>query len=1247
MSATASSSIAWTPWLRRWVGAAGVASFALGIFVIVGWHTKTYPLIQVIPGFTAMAYNTALCFSLCGAGLALLSAGWTRLAGALGAFPALLGLLTAVQQFGNRDLGLDRLFHRPSIAFAAEGHGLMAASTAVCFFLVGGSLVLLGILKGFRFRAMLLSIAASIAMVLGLMSIFGYLTGTRDLLVWGQASYMAIHTAVAVLGLSLVLFSIAWKDGRGPSDGYPEWLPIPVFCTLLMMTLVTWQALKVRERGQIERNVQARLQFVAYSLRNGMDERVLALRRMATRLELSHGMAEEYWVSDASQYAKHYAGYQALEWVDRDLVVRWVAPREGNESAFGVDIKLNPKRKKTFEDARVAGSPTLTSPVKLAQGGEGYFICVPVAETAGSPGGFIVAVFRSQGMLHSLLPLGLTEGHVVTILQDGETIFSPDPSAEDVESRSLELHQDLQVYGRQWRIKLRPTAALLEQAHSVLPAYVLLGGGLVAALLGIAVYLAQKARQDRLRLVASTTELQAVSARQTAILESTNAAIIATGMDHVIQVFNHGAEKMLGYRADEILGKRGTERFLDPGSLAEWAEEITHRPGITQGSGLNAILGSVVGGKSAERECVYIRKDGTRIPVLLSVTALLDSGGNPLGTVSVASDLTQRKYMERILVEREARFRTLIENGSDVIAITSAEGVFQYLSPSLSHVLGWTQEEILGRAFQEFLAPDDLAAMEARYQDLVAGPQGGSGEFLCRFAAKDGTYRVVDVQSRNLLANPLMEGVVSVIRDVTDRIRAEESLSRERDFTNAIVETVGALILVTDWEGRIARFNRACEEVTGYAAVDVLGRQFWNIFIPEEQRKEVEADFLARKASDYPCSNVSVWMARNGEERHLEWSDTALLGEDGQPEFIIATGLDITERDRAAEALRLSEERMHAVIRRAPMILFAFDVQGVFTMAEGSGLSLMGLTPELVVGKSVDRWEKVLPELRQDVDRALRGEAFTVVRSVPGCDFENWYAPMKDAQGIITGVIGVALDITEKQKIEKLKNEFVSTVSHELRTPLTSIRGSLGLLSGGVAGTLTDQGKALLDIAIRNSDRLGRLINDILDIEKIESGKMEYAFRELDLRRLLEQAVEANRSYGEPLGVSFDLGLVPEGARIQADEDRLMQVMANLLSNAAKYSPQGGRVLIWAERRDSFLRVSVMDRGPGIPEAFTGRIFERFAQADASDTKQKGGTGLGLAVSKAIVEGHGGRVGFENAEGGGAVFHFEIPESAR
>lgn len=1233
MTPQANHSLAWNPWLRRWVAAIGFATLLLGFLVIIGWHTGAAVLLQVRSGFVAMQYTTALNFITCGLALVFFASKRRQAAGVLGALAASFGSLAVLQGLLGLDLGVDHLSFLPP-AF----HGHMPLSTALCFLFFGGSLAALGLGNSHRIRPVLISLAASGMLAIGTMSLFGYFEGMREIMAWGKVSSMAVHTGIAMNILSLTLFALAWRDGTTAELEIPDWLPIPVTAALMISSVLAFQVLRMREAMQAERMVQSQVKSLRFSFKDQMDQRVLALQRMAMRIAGSGGLPPDAWEADASMLVAHSGGYEAVELVDRDLIVRRVAPLHGNESALGLDIKENPKRKATFESVRAAGQPVLTTSVALAQKGLGYFLIVPISDGPKSPGGFVVAVLRGQPLVADLLSHTSREGYVVSVLQDTETLLPWKGGEADSQQETT-----LPMYGREWRIIARPTAALLASTRSGLPAYVLSARLLVAGLVGITLWLAQKARRDRLRLAEAADEMHRISARQAAILASANAAIIATGADRAIQVFNHGAEKMLGFAAAEVLGKHGAERFLDPADLLRWAEDVTQRPGITRGSGLDAIVQSVIGGKPAERECTYLRKDGTRIPVFLSVTALSDEAGNPAGTVSVATDLTQRKQIEQTLLEREARFRMLIENGSDVISITDAAGVFRYLSPSVSRVLGWSQEEMLGQGFPEYLSPDEIDATWERYQELVTGPLGGRGQFLSHLVTKDGTYRVMDVQSRNQIDNPLIAGVVSVLRDVTDRIKAEEGLSRERDFSNAILETVGALVLVADWEGRIARFNRACEVVTGFSAVEVLGHQYWEVLVPEALREQVASRFLARKASDYPCSEVSIWVTKGGEERHVEWSDTVLLDEEGQPEFVISTGIDVTERNRAAEALRRSEERIHAILEHAPMILFAFDRAGVFTMAEGKGLHVMNLSTSTVVGKSVDRWKEVLPELREDVERALSGETFTAVRSVPGAVFENWYGPLKDEAGSITGVIGVALDITEKQKVEKLKSEFVSTVSHELRTPLTSIRGALGLLAGGVTGAIPDPAKGLVDIALKNSERLGRLINDILDIEKIESGKVDFTFLELDLRRVIEQSIEANRGYGETLGVGFELGECPEHARVLGDEDRLMQVLANLLSNAAKFSPRGETVTLSVEPRGSFLRVGVRDRGPGIAEEFKDRIFQRFAQADASDTRQRGGTGLGLAVSKAIVERHHGHIGFENEAEGGTTFFFELP----
>ena len=232
-------------------------------------------------------------------------------------------------------------------------------------------------------------------------------------------------------------------------------------------------------------------------------------------------------------------------------------------------------------------------------------------------------------------------------------------------------------------------------------------------------------------------------------------------------------------------------------------------------------------------------------------------------------------------------------------------------------------------------------------------------------------------------------------------------------------------------------------------------------------------------------------------------------------------------------------------------------------------------------------------------------------------------------------------ELLEGRRLEQLKNEFICVISHEVRTPLTSIHGALNLLKSGLGGQLNEQGEQLLDVAHRNSQRLVRLVTDILDLQKIESGVMTFNMQVIEVAPFLAQALEASRSYAGQFAVRLDLGPLAAGACVRADPDRLMQVMDNLLSNAAKFSPPGAAVSVSAERTGAGIRFAVRDRGAGIPEEFRGRIFGRFAQAEVTAPRQ--GSGLGLSITKAIVEQFGGRLDFETAIGDGTTFFFELP----
>ena len=251
--------------------------------------------------------------------------------------------------------------------------------------------------------------------------------------------------------------------------------------------------------------------------------------------------------------------------------------------------------------------------------------------------------------------------------------------------------------------------------------------------------------------------------------------------------------------------------------------------------------------------------------------------------------------------------------------------------------------------------------------------------------------------------------------------------------------------------------------------------------------------------------------------------------------------------------------------------------------------------------------------------------------------------PILDDADKLTGFLGVAEDITERKRIEQMKNEFISTVSHELRTPLTSVSGALGLVLSGKLGEIPEKANRLLETAHRNSERLAHLINDLLDIEKIATGKVNLDMAVQPLRPILEQAVEENRAYGAERHIKLALNSEIARQNVKVDEQRLKQVLANLLSNAIKYSPDGGTITVEASSTDTDITVSVTDQGPGIPEDFHHKIFQRFAQADGSDTRKEGGTGLGLAITQELVTHMDGTIDFETTAGEGARFFFTLP----
>ena len=370
--------------------------------------------------------------------------------------------------------------------------------------------------------------------------------------------------------------------------------------------------------------------------------------------------------------------------------------------------------------------------------------------------------------------------------------------------------------------------------------------------------------------------------------------------------------------------------------------------------------------------------------------------------------------------------------------------------------------------------------------------------------------------------------------------------------------------------------------------------------------------------------------------------------------IMVEDELNIVDFNTAATIVRNNEIRLHTILDNIADAIITIDSEGKVESINQAGQNIFGYSDTELVGKNLNI---LMPEpYHSEHDAYLKRYLYTGVahvignvREAEGKRKDGTHFPIEiavsemwiESRRLFTGIVR---DITERKKIERLKSEFVSMVSHELRTPLTSILGSLGLVAGGVTGALSEQSKNMVDIAYKNSERLLNLINDILDIDKIESGKMRFDLQKVEIMPVIQQALESNAGYGEQYKVKFLITDSLAQASVEIDVDRFIQVMANLMSNAAKFSPAGANVEISVTRHDHHLRVSVRDYGTGIPDSFKEKVFQKFFQADSSDARQKGGTGLGLSITKAMIEKMAGEIAFENQNGGGTRFYFDLPE---
>lgn len=814
---------------------------------------------------------------------------------------------------------------------------------------------------------------------------------------------------------------------------------------------------------------------------------------------------------------------------------------------------------------------------------------------------------------------------------------------------------------------------------------VIFGGTLALVFLALAGLVLQ--RDVRKRLVIED-RLQRTTALQRAILNSANYAIISTDKYGTIVSFNSAAEHLFGFHATEVVGRLTPAALHDPTELERHANELGRFFGEYVSPGFDALVAKAKLGTIDENEWIYARRDGSRFFGLLSTSAMHDEAGAIIGYVFIVSDISRRKEAEKAKDQIERRYRALLQNGSDMVAVIDPLGRLQYISPAVQRLLGFEVAELTGRDIFDVVHPADLETARQFFYAVGSEP-GHFQQQVLRLRKADGENLTTEIVANNLLEDEVLHGIVLNARDISERSRARAQLevqnavarvlAEAENLDQSIPEILQALCNNLDWElsefwgvdaaENALTFNfawslpgfdlRAFLDISQHTRIypgEGLAGRVWQrataiqvADISHEEnfvrRTEIEALSL-RAAVGFPIQSrdgvIGVFTLFSLRTRHVDEDLLSMLNTVGAQigQFIA--------RKRAEQQITENEDRYHYLFENSADLILTFAPDGSVIHLNASWLRTLGYSRDELMRMTI--FDLVTLETRDTCKSAVEKAISTGSLDKVELEFRARDGHVVLGEGSIHcryGIAGVEYcnaifqDVTKRREVDRMKNEFISVVSHELRTPLTSIRGSLGLLSGGALRRDPDKGERMLDIALKNTERLVRLINDILDIEKIESGKIALDIQPIDAADLVMQATATMHAMAESSKVRLEVR--PIRGTVYADRDRMLQTLTNLLSNAIKFSPPESRISVISERRGAGLLVRVRDQGRGIPSHKLQSIFERFQQVDASDSRDKGGTGLGLAICRSIVQQHGGAIWVDSIEGKGSEFFVLLP----
>lgn len=620
-----------------------------------------------------------------------------------------------------------------------------------------------------------------------------------------------------------------------------------------------------------------------------------------------------------------------------------------------------------------------------------------------------------------------------------------------------------------------------------------------------------------------------------------------------------------------------------------------------------------------------------------------------------------RQRTERALAIERCFVEATLDSIPALVTVLDTAGRIVRMNYSCAQLTGLSLAGVVGQPFvNELLEPDDRSWVSAKLHDAATGQVSGPHETAWRTGG--GQTRRVSWTLRPLQGpNQEIQYLIVSGQDVTDERKMEMALLSTEARYREVVENSLGFVFTCSMDGRLSSLNAFTAETLGYTKEALLGRTVMELSDPAGAA--VFKECLKAIETHEEWQGAIPLRRSDGVYRRIAFRSrrTQLPGE--RP-FLLNHGMDVTEQHEAEEALHLATRQRELILQSAGDGIYGIDLDGRLTFINEAGARALGYTPEQLAGCDVHEvlhhsradgspYSKVtnpiLQALRRSEPIRMRDEVFWRKDGI-SIPVEYSANPIME-DGLVSGMVIAFQDVSERRRLEKMKDEFISTVSHELRTPLASLRASLGLIASGSLDRRPEKQRQMVELAIGNCDRLIRLVNDILDFDSVKNGRLPLHPQPVEAMDMLRRAADIAHAAATQAKIGFRFEAL-EKPIVFADEERVLQVLTELVTNAIKFSPPETtiRLAALATGTDAAVPAEVCfiveDQGRGIAPEKLERIFEHFQQGDASDSRALGGTGLGLALCRSIVEQHGGRMWAESELGKGSRFLFTLPAAS-